>query len=85
MKREVERERATLVHMNLIRYYGTCAVLSEQTDAQVVPFSSYYLQAFVPIKCLGRGAFGTVFEAKKSIGLKYGEAGQWNTPIEKGM
>jgi serine/threonine protein kinase len=33
----------------------------------VIPFVSTYLKEFEPIQCLGKGAFGIVFEAKKRI------------------
>jgi len=38
----------------------------EETEP-VYPFISTYLKEFEPIQCLGKGAFGIVFEAKKKI------------------
>lgn len=41
--------------------------LSESSTSSSSPFISRYLTDFTPIKCLGRGGFGIVFEAKNKI------------------
>ncbi|XP_077291029.1 pancreatic eIF-2alpha kinase [Arctopsyche grandis] len=41
--------------------------LSYQPDGLLTPFVSRYLTDFTPLKCLGRGGFGVVFEAKNKI------------------